>query len=83
MGEALRCRAVGRWPLQQASEQKTSLTLPMLQLVTLHLVYRAPSAMGVRHVEQDANGAGSSAISSGDRLARWGRGSQGHRRQAL
>ena len=57
IAEALRWRAVGRCASQQLTEQNISLIRPELQVDTEQRQYFEPSGIGLRHIEQTANGA--------------------------
>ena len=57
IAEALRWRAVGRCASQQLTEQNMSLIRPELQVDTEQRQYFDPSWIGLRHIEQTANGA--------------------------
>ena len=57
MAEALRWRAVGRCASQQATEQNISLIRPELQVDTEQRQYFELTWIGLRHIEQTANGA--------------------------
>lgn len=57
IAEALRWRAVGRCASQQLTEQNISLMRPELHVDTEQRQYFEPSWIGLRHIEQTANGA--------------------------
>jgi hypothetical protein len=43
---------VGKWLSQQPAEQNTSFTRPELQVLTEQRINFAPTAIGLRHIEQ-------------------------------
>jgi hypothetical protein len=57
IAEAFRCRAVGKCASQHATEQNISLIRPELHVDTEQRQYFAPTLIGLRHIEQTANGA--------------------------
>lgn len=50
--DALRCRAVGTCFSQHATEQKRSLSRPVLHEATVHRIAEAPIGISLRHVAQ-------------------------------